>query len=78
MRLQDYLDSRGETYTAFGRRAGVLRTTLRLIASGESRARIDIARAIVLASRAEPAPDGQTVTYDDLDPTGWDDSRTGG
>lgn len=67
MRLADYLSSRGESSGQFAVRAGLVRQTVDYIVGG-GKPRIDIAYAIVRASRDEPAPDGGTVTYEDLLP----------
>jgi predicted transcriptional regulator len=64
--MEKYLEARGETVAAFSRRCGVIPATLSYIISGQSRPRIDTAHAIVQASRAEPAPDGGTIRYEDL------------
>ena len=68
MTLDDYLHQRRESVAAFSRRTGLVRETLLAIRDGRTRCRIDIAQVIVRASEDEPAPDGGTVTYDDLVP----------
>lgn len=72
MRLSAYLTARGESQAAFGRRVGailgreIVQSTIGSIARGEVIPRADLAHAIVKASAADPAPDGATVTMDDL------------
>lgn len=73
VKITDYLEARDESVASLARRAGLLRSTLHEIAVGNSRPRVDIARKIVMASRDKPTTDGRTVTYEDLDPSTWDD-----
>lgn len=66
MLLKPYLDARGENYAEFGRRCRIKSATIRAIAVLGVRPRADVAHAIITASREEPAPDGGTVTLEDL------------
>jgi len=66
MLLKTYLDARGEKYADFGRRCHVKAATIRAIAVTGVRPRADVAHAIITASREEPAPDGGTVTLEEL------------
>lgn len=67
MRLNEYLEARGESIPAFAVRAGIRQRNLYNVIAG-STPRIDLAAKIVAASRAEPAPDGSTVRFEDLVP----------
>lgn len=66
MMLKPYLDARGESYAHFARRCEQRADTIRAIALKGVRPRADVAHAIITASREEPAPDGGTVTLEDL------------
>lgn len=68
MRLTEYLEARGETPAQLAGRAGLLRQTVEAIIYKGVRPRVDTAHCIVLASRAEPAPDGGTIRFEDLLP----------
>jgi hypothetical protein len=60
-----YLDARGESEQAFAIRARIHQRSLnRALISGNCTLRL--ARDIVNASRKEPAPGGETITYEDL------------
>ena len=67
MRLTKYLESRGESYRTFAERLDVKVThqTVRRVALG-GWSKMNLAEAIVRASQREPAPDGGTVTLQDL------------
>lgn len=65
MQIRQYLQARGESIPDFAERAGIIRQTLQQIIGG-TRPRIDIAYRIVMASRAQPAPDGGTITFEAL------------
>lgn len=72
MRLDAYLTSRGESQQSFAARVAqivgrrVSQTTIGAVARGAQIPRSDLARAIIAASQQAPAPDGATVTLDDL------------
>ncbi len=70
MKLKQYLEARGESQGAFARRAGVEAATISAIVRDETRKgpTVSSAMLIVGASREDPAPDGGTVTYEDLLP----------
>ena len=83
MKLGDYLTSRGESHDDFAKRASEFRgtridqkTIWRVVNDGTI-CGADIARAIILASRTEPADDGGTVTLDDLVPAPSPNNATG-
>ena len=76
MKLAKYLEARGESAEAFARRSGLNRATVGVIVRGTSIPRTDTALAIVKASREEPAPDGGTVTFEDLVVGERDQNRT--
>ena len=65
MRLKDYLEARGESFQDFAERVGVTSQALRRIAAG-GWPRLKVANDIAEASRAQPAPDGASVTMADL------------
>lgn len=65
VRLRDYLNQRGESARAFAARAGILERTVQRVAEDDG-CHVETAAAIVRASRAEPTPDGDTVTLEDL------------
>jgi predicted transcriptional regulator len=71
MRLDPYLKARwtavGETPSAFARRAELPQQTLFDILRGGGLT-MTTADRIVTASRAEPAPSGEWVTFEDLVP----------
>jgi hypothetical protein len=68
MKLSDYIAAVDGSEAAFAERCGLQQRTVNRIASGEVRCRIDIADVIVKASRAQPAPSGETVRFEDLVP----------
>jgi predicted transcriptional regulator len=68
VRLDAYLEARGESAAAFARRAEIPYTTVVSILREGVTPGVGTAQAIVWASRREPAPDGGTVTYEDLIP----------
>lgn len=68
MKLLEYLAAREESMSAFGRRVGLPTRTISIIANGDSRCRIDIAQKIIEASRAQPTPDGETISWPELNP----------
>lgn len=69
MRLKLYLKARGEPEIGFARRAGLSQAAVHFIANhDEADPRISTCSKIVLASRQAPAPDGGTVTWEDLHP----------
>ena len=68
MRLSDYLRARGETESAFARRAGLPQRTVNRICKGETAPRADTAFRVVEATKAEPTLEGGTVTLFDLLP----------
>ncbi len=63
--LQEYLDAREESPSAFSRRLGVTVSTVYSWLTGVI-PRADTALKIIEASRDEPTPDGGTVTLRDL------------
>ena len=65
MRLLDYLEARGEKQAAFARRCGVDQRTVNRICLGDG-CSAATAHLVIKASREEPAPDGGTVTLEDL------------
>jgi hypothetical protein len=67
MRLSDYLKARRERGVAFALRADLPQRTVADVVQGGG-CHISTAHKIVEASRREPAPDGGTVTYEDLLP----------
>jgi predicted transcriptional regulator len=67
MRLEEYLEARGESIPTFAVRAGIKQRNLYNVIEG-SNPRIDLCAKIVQASRAEPAPNGSTVRFEDLVP----------
>jgi predicted transcriptional regulator len=68
MRLSDYLAARGETQVEFSKRAGLPQSAISRACQGEGM-RLTTATAIVRATREEPAPDGGTVRFEDLEPS---------
>jgi len=76
MRLDAYLAARGESYRSFGVRTDTHGDTIRRIAEG-GWPQLRVADRIVEASRAEPAPDGATVTIEDLITAARDASQDG-
>jgi len=76
MDLKTYLEEKDETVARFSRRSGVLADTIINIRDGVTRCRIDIAQAIVRASREEPTRDGGDIAYDDLVPASKDEQRS--
>jgi len=66
MDLDTYLKAKGESASAFARRAGLPASTVIAIRALGSHPRVDIAQALVRASEDEPTPDGGTITYDDF------------
>lgn len=73
MKLSEYLAAKDESQESFAARASrhrptgtpISQRTISRIVNGSS-CNAATARAIILASREEPAPDGGTVTLDDL------------
>jgi predicted transcriptional regulator len=65
MKLQTYLESRGETPAQFARRTGIPRTTVARVIEGWG-CHIDTAVTIVQASNDQKARGGGTVRYEDL------------
>lgn len=65
MRPRDYLKARKASVPAFAREADVPQRTMADVVSGGG-CHISTARKIVEASRRTPAPDGGTITYEDL------------
>ena len=71
MRVKEYLEARGESQAAFAKRAteyleaGVSQRTVSRAAAGEGVHAVN-AWAMIEASKAEPAPDGGTVTLEDF------------
>lgn len=68
MRLLDYLDTRNESLRAFARRSGIIPATLKQIADGKTRARLDLAIRIRDTSRDQMTDSGGFVDVDDLLP----------
>lgn len=68
MKLDKYLERRGESVRHFAARSGVKRSTLNSILYGFSTCRLDTAWRIVSATRDEPAGRGGTVDWLDLIP----------
>lgn len=68
MRLDEYLEQRGESVRQFSERSGVSRATLANVLHREHACRIDIAWQIVSASRDQPAGRRGTVDWIDLIP----------
>lgn len=68
MYLKPYLRARGESYSAFGRRCKPPQSsqTIGNVARGATVPLASLAHIIITASREEPAPDGGTVTLEDL------------
>lgn len=65
MKLHEYLSIRGETEEQFEKRSGVPQATLNRVRNGAS-CRSETALKIIRATREQPAPDGATVTLEDL------------
>jgi len=72
MDLKTYLDERSESVARFAVRVGrhryVAPATIAAVRAGRTSPNMTTAQAIVQASEDEPAPDGGTVTYEDLAP----------
>lgn len=67
MTLSDYLAARGESQNAFSKRSGIpQRTVCRICADGVCSLRN--AHRVVQATKADPAPDGGSVGFEDLVP----------
>lgn len=74
MKLSDYLAAREETANAFARRAGINHQIVyRVVNDPSAGVTMTTAERIRSASRAEPAPCGGTVTFEDLLPVRADD-----
>lgn len=67
MRLSEYLAARGESHRSFSGRSRLPQSTVSDIAAG-SDCRVSNAMKVIRASREAPAPDGGTVTWEDLTP----------
>ena len=66
MKLSVYLELRDEKQVEFARRAGLPQSAISRACQGDGM-RLATASAIVRASREEPAPDGGTVRFEDLE-----------
>ena len=66
MKLEKYLRARTESQNAFARRTGIDVTSINDYVRLGAKPRADRADRIIKASREEPAPDGGTVTLEDL------------
>ncbi len=67
MRLRDYLSGRGESQLDFAARASVPQSAVSRLCNGGG-VRFPTAAKIIRATRESPAPDGGTVTWEDLIP----------